>query len=201
MTHHGMEDNAIRSRHRRRQRGQSAVEFSLGAIVMILLLGGLIDLSRAFYFDIGIHGAAYSAARHAAWFDFGERQNKYLDDTDIVNAANQALAGSGLTAVNQNACPNGSGNSVNNPPYAASNYPTGYDTVNLFICYTQPGHAPVASIATAPGVDDSSWRGGDINVILLMNYGLATGFMQGVLNAAGGIHVAANTHFTIQGGY
>ena len=186
---------------RGQQRGQALVEFGISSIVLILLMTGLIDLSRAFYYDIGIHGAAFAGARHAAWFEFGSRQNKYLDDTDVVNSVNQSLAGSGLTAVNRNACPNGQGNSLHNPPYDSSLYPTGYNTVNLYICYTKPDGSVVGSVPTAPSSYDYSWRGGDVNVILLMNYGLVTGFLQSALNAAGGIHVASNSHFTIQGGY
>lgn len=184
-----------------RQRGQALVEFGISSIVLILLVTGLIDLSRAFYYDIGIHGAAFAGARHAAWFEFGARQNKYLDDTDIVNTVNQSLSGSGLTAVNQNSCPLGQGNSLHNPPYASALYPTGYNTVNLYICYTKPDGSVLSSIATAPASYDYSWRGGDVNVILLMNYGLVSGFLQSALNAAGGIHVATNSHFTVQGGY
>lgn len=196
------ETGRARSDRARRQRGQSLVEFGISSIVLLLLMTGLIDLSRAFYFDIGIHGAAYAAARHAAWFDFGSRQNKYLDDTDVINAVSQSLSGSGLTAVRQSGCPTGQGNSLHNPPYDASYYPSGYNTVNLYICYTKPGSDdPVGSLASAPAAFDYSWRGGDVNVILLMNYGLVTGFLQSALNAAGGIHIASNAHFTIQGGY
>ena len=39
-----------------------------------------------------------------------------------------------------------------------------------------------------------------MNVIVLFNYGLVTTFMQSTLNAVGGIHVASNAHFTVQGG-
>src|SRR2546430_16998454 len=50
------------------QRGQSAVEFGASAIVLVLLLFGLIDLGRVFYFDVGLTGATREAARHASWF-------------------------------------------------------------------------------------------------------------------------------------
>lgn len=185
----------------RRQRGQALVEFGISSIVLILLVTGLIDLSRAFYYDIGIHGAAFSGARHAAWFEFGARQNKYLDNTDIINTVNQSLSGSGLTAVPVYNCPNGQGNSKHNPPYDSSYYPTGYNTVNLYFCYTKPDGTVISSLATPPASYDYTWRGGDINVILLMNYGLVSGYLQSTLNAFGGIHIATNSHFMIQGGY
>src|SRR2546429_9181450 len=50
------------------QRGQSAVEFGASAIVLVLLLFGLIDLGRVFYFAVGLTGATREAARHASWF-------------------------------------------------------------------------------------------------------------------------------------
>ena len=40
------------------QRGQSAVEFGLAAVVLLLLALGLTDLGRVFYFDVGLAGAA-----------------------------------------------------------------------------------------------------------------------------------------------
>src|SRR5881398_1482048 len=52
----------------RRQGGQSSVEFGASAIVLFLLLFGLIDLGRVFYFDVGLAGATREAARHASWF-------------------------------------------------------------------------------------------------------------------------------------
>ena len=52
-----------------RQSGQSTVEFGASALVLILLLFGLIDLGRVFYFDVALQGAVREAARHATWFD------------------------------------------------------------------------------------------------------------------------------------
>src|SRR5438034_5480669 len=50
------------------RRGQSSVEFAASAIVLFLLLFGLIDLGRVFYFDVGLSGATREAARLASWF-------------------------------------------------------------------------------------------------------------------------------------
>ena len=191
-------------RERRHERGQSLVEFSIGALVIALLLLGLLDFARAYYYDVGIHGAAYSGARHAAWFDFGSNQNRYLDDADILTAVNQGLSGSHLpnAAGIQGTCPTGSGGVQHDPPYANSYYPTTANTVYVYVCYTKPGtSSSTGSNGTAPLAYDYSWRGGDVNVIVLMKYGLVTSFMQNVLNAAGGIDIASNAHFAIQGGY
>src|SRR5262252_6731897 len=86
---------------RRRQRGQSLVEFAISSTVLLLLAMGLIDLSRAFYYSVALQGAAREGARHGAWFNTAGRYNPYLDDTDVMQAVNQALAGAGLTATLQ----------------------------------------------------------------------------------------------------
>src|SRR6266853_6868976 len=84
------------ARPRRVQRCQSLVEFAISSLVLILLLMGLLDLSRAFYYSVNILGAAREGARHGAWFDTATRTNKYLDNTDIMLAVDQAMAGAGF---------------------------------------------------------------------------------------------------------
>jgi len=65
-----------------RQRGQSAVEFGASAIVLFLLVFGLVDLGRVFYFDVGLQGATREGARQASWFDPATNTNPFLYDTD-----------------------------------------------------------------------------------------------------------------------
>src|SRR5438270_12167661 len=106
--------------------GQAAVEFALSSVLLLLLLLGLIDFSRVFYFDTGIHGAAREGARHGAWFDTPSRTNPYLDDTDIKSAVDQSLGGvygvpSSFLAGNCATPTNG--NNYYNPPYTSSAYP------------------------------------------------------------------------------
>jgi len=86
----------VERRGRRRQRGQSLVEFAISSIVLLLLMMGLLDLSRAFYFAVNLDGAAREGARHGAWFSTNLRSNNYLDDNDIALAVNQALGGAGV---------------------------------------------------------------------------------------------------------
>src|SRR5207249_2654827 len=112
--------------HRRRQRGQSLVEFAISSIVLLLLAMGLIDLSRAFYFSVSLQGAAREGARHGAWFNTAARENIYLDDNDVLTAVKQALYGAGFSdpqihLMNTNGCLNSTdGNSLNNKPYPAA---------------------------------------------------------------------------------
>lgn len=183
------------------QRGQSLVEFAISSIVLLLLMMGLLDLSRAFYYAVSLQGAAREGARHGAWFDTASRSNIYLDDSDVMTAINSGLSGSGLSGPTvvvfvPGGCLSGAdGNTINNKPYAAVNYPLATQHVNVNICYTQPGGAQLGSIAVHPS--DNSWRLGDINVSLLMNFGLITPFIQNMFG--NGINMAFNEHFTIQG--
>lgn len=183
----------------RRQRGQSLVEFAISSIVLLLLAMGLLDLSRAFYYAVNLQGAAREGARHGAWFNTASRVNLYLDDSDVMSAVNSALSGAGLTGtfVAQAGCLSPSdSNGVNNKPYPASKYPSTPQAVNVYICYLPPGGGPgVGTMPTHP--TDNSWRLGDINVSLLMNYQLITPFIENLFGS--GIDMAFNEHFTIQG--
>ena len=184
---------------RRRQRGQSLVEFAISSIVLLLLMMGLLDLSRAFYFAINLQGAAREGARHGAWFDTAGRYNPYLYDAAIMQAVNQGLSGAGITAVQVPAagCLAGAdGNSYNNKPYAAPGYPAATGNVNAYICYTSPGGALQLGTRPTPPTDNS-WRLGDINVSLLMNFALITPMIQSLFG--NGLKLAFNEHFTIQG--
>ena len=186
---------------RKRQRAQSLVEFAISSTVLLLLAMGLIDLSRAFYYAINLQGAAREGARHGAWFATAARSNPYLDNNDIMTAVRQSLYGAGfqnnqITFVNPGGClaPSDS-NGVNNKPYPQTAYPTTPQTVNVYICYRTPAGAEQGSLATAPG--DNSWKLGDVNVSILMNFQLITPFIQGIFGQ--GIDLAYNEHFTIQG--
>ena len=75
----------------RSQVAQSTVEFGAAALVLILLLFGLIDLGRVFYFDVGLQGAVREGARHATWFDPQTGTNPFLYDTDGWSGAMAVL--------------------------------------------------------------------------------------------------------------
>ncbi len=183
---------------RHAQSGQSTVEFGLSAVVLILLVFGLIDLGRVFYFDIALAGATREGARQASWFDPSTRTNPYLSDSAIQASVNEILAHSGLPAsVLQNptiTCPTPTdGNSAYNPPYDPSFYPSTLNQPRLFICY---GNTPGTDFASAPA--DNAYKGTDVNVILLMSFGFTSGFLADALGNS--IHVVSNTHMTV-GGY
>jgi hypothetical protein len=197
----------------RAERAQSTVEFGAAALVLILLLFGLIDLGRVFYFDVGLQGAAREAARHGTWFDPGTGTNPSLYDTDgwsgqpcgdpnphpgIKESVDCNLSKSGLPAsVLQNpgvTCPGPiDGNAAHNPPYDDTAYPAALNAPSLYICYAQ---TPGLDLATAP--TDNSFKGDDVNVILVMSFGFASGMLQGVLGNS--VHIVSNTHMSV-GGY
>jgi hypothetical protein len=162
---------------------------------------GLLDLSRAFYYAVDLQGAAREGARHGAWFNTAGRSNPYLDDADVMTAVKQSLYGAGftdpqITLVTTGGCLSPTdGNSVNNKPYSSGAYPSSSGTVNVYICYTDPNGAKSSTRAGAPS--DNSWRLGDVNVAILMNFQLITPFIQSIFG--NGLNLAYNEHFTIQG--
>lgn len=180
------------------QRGQSTVEFGAAAIVLMLLLFGLIDLGRVFYFDVGLTGAVREGAREASWFDSGSGTNPFLDDTDIKRSVDAILQHSGLPASQlQNpttTCPaTADSNSSFNPPYVSSVYPTTLNQPYLYICFA---NTPGLDLTEPPG--DNSYKGDDVNVILVMSFGFVSGYLQGVLGNS--VQIVANAHEAI-GGY
>ena len=182
---------------RRGSRGQAATEFAISSIVLLLILLGLMDFSRVFYFDTGLHGAAREGARHGAWFDTPNRKNPYLYDAEIKSAVDESLVGvTGVTpSTLKGNCPGPrDGNAYHNPPYDPSFYPPvgTYNSPWLYICYNND---PSLDIAVAP--TDNAHRLQDLNVVLLMNYGLVTGFMQSQIGR--NIPVAAFAHIIVQG--
>ena len=187
--------------YRRKQRGQSLVEFAISSTVLLLLAMGLIDLSRAFYFSVALQGAAREGARHAAWFNTAARANLYLKDSEVITTVQQALSGAGFTAAQVTFIPtagclvpsdsNGSGDK----PYPNTAYPPTAQTVYVYACYTTPTGVQSGTNLTAP--TDNSWRLGDVNVQLLMKFQLITPFIQGLFGNT--LNLAYNEHFTIQG--
>lgn len=191
---------------RKKQRAQSLVEFAISSTVLLLLVMGLLDLSRAFYYSVNLQGAAREGARHGAWYNTAGRYNPYLDDGDIMTAVKQALSGAGfsssqITQVAAGCLSPTDGNSQNNKPYPQSAYPASPGNVNVYICYTNPSGAQTGSRVAPAGQGtnqgDNSWRLGDVNVAILMNFQLITPFIQSIFGQ--GIDLAYNEHFTIQG--
>jgi len=185
-------------RRGRFQRAQSTVEFGISAVVLVMILFGLIDLGRAFYFDIGLTGAVREGARVGSWFDATTGTNPTLSDVAIKAAVDRILEQSSLPDSQlQNpttTCPTPTdGNPDYNPPYGDTTYSTSTNRPLLYICYA---NTPGLDLSAAPA--DNSYKGADVNVILVMNSGFVSAFMPGVMGTM--VHEVANTHMTI-GGY
>lgn len=182
------------------QRGQSSVEFGASAIVLVLLLFGLVDLGRVFYFDVALAGAAREGARQASWFDptNATSQNPFLYDAAIQADVDAVLKHSGLPSTTLGnpgtTCPSTTdGNTQYNPPYTSATYPSGLNQPVLYICYSS---TPGLDLTSPPA--GSTYKGTDVNVILVMNFGFVSAFMSGILGSS--VQIVANTHMVV-GGY
>jgi Flp pilus assembly protein TadG len=177
-----------------RQRGQSLVEFALSSVVLLLLVGGLVDIGRAIYISEALSNAAREGARHGVWFDAPRQSHPYLYDAEIKAAVDAQLAAISLPAsVLKNpatTCPAPTdGNAYHNPPYATSAYPPTANQPWLYICYNNSAGLDFTSPATNQGQLD-------LNVIVLYAYGPLTPL---VTAQFGIFRVAVNQHMTVQG--
>jgi Flp pilus assembly protein TadG len=171
------------------QRGQSLVEFALSSVVLLLLVGGLVDIGRAIYIGEALSNATREGARHGVRFDTPTRSNRYLTNAEIKAVVDAELAAISISpSVLKNpgtTCPAPSdGNGFYNPPYTNSSYPSTANEVWLYICYNN-----------TPGLNSTS-AGLDLNVIVVYAYGPLTP----LITAQFGIfRLASNTHMTVQG--
>ena len=171
------------------------VEFALSSVVLLLLLGGLVDIGRALYVQEGLSSAAREGARHGVWFDTPTRSHPYLDDVQIKTAVDAELAAASLPpSILKNpgtTCPAPTdGNAFHNPPYANSAYPPTANQAWLYICYANTAGLDFFS---TPATNQSQQ---DLNVIVLYSYGPLTPLVTGQF---GNFHLAAYEHMTVQG--
>jgi Flp pilus assembly protein TadG len=176
------------------QRGQSLVEFALSSVVLLLLVGGLVDIGRAIYVGEALSNATREGARHGVWFEAATRTHPYLYDGEIKAAVDAELAAISIPAsVLKNpgsTCPSPTdGNAYRNPPYATSAYPSTANQAWLYICYN---NTPGLDF-TSPAVNRSQQ---DLNVIVLYSYGPLTPL---ITSQFGIFRLASNTHMTVQG--
>jgi len=176
------------------QSGQSLVEFAASSVVLLLLLGGLVDIGRSIYVQESLSNAAREGARHGVWYDAPSLSHPFLDDAQIKAAVDAELATISLPAsVLKNStttCPTPTdGNGLHNPPFASSAYPPTANQPWLYICYNNTPGLDYTSPATNLGQLD-------VNVIVLYTYGPLTPLVK---SQFGAFQVAANQHMTVQG--
>lgn len=179
------------------QRGQSTVELALSSVVLLLLLLGLLDFARAFYFGVRLQDAARAGARVAVSYNWKTGSYPSLDDCDIKTAVDSVLTSAGMLAsefagASTTACPPNQTTTcpatqsnptpqLYSPPYKDTAYSTSTAQPLLYICYEN-----------SPGVEPplNSPQGQYVNVIVLYRFGFITGFLQ---NAIGpGIPISGN---------
>jgi Flp pilus assembly protein TadG len=182
------------SGRRRGQSGQSLVEFAVSSVVLMLLVGGLVDIGRSVFVSEALSNAAREGARHGAWYDAPNLSHPYLYDAEIKATVDTELASIGLPAStlknSTTTCPNPTdGNTLHNPPYASSAYPATANQPWLYICYNNTAGLDFTSPATNQGQLD-------LNVIVLYTYGPLTPLVK---SQFGVFQVAANQHMTVQG--
>ena len=170
------------------------VEFALSSVVLMLIIGGLIDIGRAVSVSEVLSSAAREGARHGAWFDAPNLAHTYLTDDRIKGVVDATLQANSLPASTlknpSTTCPAPTdGNAYHNPPYAASAYPASANHVWLYICYD---NTPGIDF-TSPPLNQSLQ---DLNVIVLYSYGPLTPLISAQF---GSFHLAANEHITVQG--
>jgi Flp pilus assembly protein TadG len=176
------------------QRGQSLVEFAVSSVVLLLLIGGLVDIGRSIYVSEALSNAAREGARHGVWYDAPNLSHPYLYDAQIKAVVDAGLASISLPAsVLKNpstTCPSTSdGNTLHNPPYVSSAYPGSANQPWLYICYNNTSGLDYTSPATNMGQLD-------LNVIVLYTYGPLTPVVK---SQFGVFQVATNVHMTVQG--
>lgn len=167
----------------------------MSSVVLVLLIGGVVDIGRSMYVTETLSNAAREGARHGAWFDAPSQSNPYLDDSQIKAAVDAELAAGSLPAsILKNpgtTCPSPTdGNAFHNPPFVSSAYPPTANQPWLYICYN---NSPGVDYPTTPATNMSEL---DLNVILLYSYGPLTP----VVKSQFGIYqLAANQHMVVQG--
>lgn len=169
--------------------GQSTVEFALSSVVLILLVGGLVDIGRAVYVSDALSSAVREGARHGIWFNAATSSNPYLNNAAIQGVVDQELAAISLPAsvlkTSPSTCPTPSdGNVYHNPPYTSTFSPAAPNQAWLYICYNN-----------TPGQTGASSQQ-DLNVIILYSYGPLTPVIS---SNFGNFPLAANEHMTVQG--
>ena len=182
---------------RNSQRGQSLVEFALSSVVLVLLFGGLVDLTRAIHYADVLQSAAREGARYGSAYNAGAAGNPALDDADIKSIVDAQLQAGGLPAsILKNPgtdCPAvANGNGVHNPPYANAAFPSVANQPWLYICYAN------SNLQDFPTTPAANLAGQDLSVILLLAYGPLTAAVPTPLGGTFGLSAAV--HVRVQGG-
>ena len=150
----------------------------------MLIIIGIADVGRVFYYSNAIAYAAREGARHAAYYNPAGSPpgNSFDNDTSIYNtvtAADPFVTSSTLTEPYH---PNdGSGKNCPNYPYAPSLFPTTANAGYVFICFNNSTTTTTAA------------AGQPVRVTILYNFQPVTSML------VASFHTVASAEFYVQG--
>ena len=195
------------------RRGQALSELALVSAVLILILLGVVDLARIYQFQTALQEAAREGARTGVIYDGSTNSNPYFCDVTAVGCpaagflggaikdkVDTVLKGAGLPAsVLKPGC---TGATAPYEDYTAKYPPAGTKDVPwLYICYNA---STTASAEDGPGTGafqstppscGGTCGGFDMNVVVLMNFGLIVG--TGPFGPS--LPVSGHAHMRVQG--
>jgi Flp pilus assembly protein TadG len=133
------------------QRGQSLVEFALSSVVLLLLVGGLVDIGRAIYVGEALSNAAREGARHGVWFDPSTRTHPYLYDAEIKSVVDAELnaigiPGSTLKNASGTTCPSPSDGNTAGTDFTSPALNQSQNDLNVIVLYA---YGPLTPLITA----------------------------------------------------
>ena len=162
----------------KRSRGQSLVEFALLSPILLLLAAGMLDLGRAYYYEV----ASIDAARDAARYGIGLSRNpadqpgpgyQAICDYATTDLSNVTLFGSNLSSVE---CRTAASLPATTRPY----YPAGTYSVApnqaLVVIYCPDG--PAACVG-----DRNSTANANLSVTVYYGFSVLTPGMNGFIGS------------------
>lgn len=154
------------------------MELALSSVVLVLLLLGLLDFGRVFYFAVRLQDAAREGARIGSLYNPQSGKWPYMDNADVATAVNNVLTNSGMpqaTLITAPTCPaTKDGNTSYDPPYADAAWPSSPSQANLYVCWNNTaGQSPPVAARSI------------LNVIVLYRFGLVSGLFQSAFGPSG----------------
>lgn len=197
----------------RAQRAQALTELALVSAVLILILLGVIDFARVFQFQTALQQAAREGARYGIQFEGGTKSNPYLCDSTAAGCPKAGFTGTGIKQVVDRVLTGAGlpdstlkgGCTGSSAPYEdfTGKYPPATTTNQpwLYICYNA---SSTSSTEDSPGTGSpqltpptcgTACGGFDMNVVVLMNFGLIVG--TGPFGPS--LPVSGHEHMRVQG--
>ena len=179
--------SSVRSR---RQSGQALVEFVLVIPILVLLMLGTIDLSRAYYMNVEIYGASRAGARaaiQAPAMDIGNFIRSEPNSTIKNDVATWGSTGPGQA---YDKC--ASGGACGDPSGCASFAQQACWAVRDCILSPGPDVGSCSSYGAWGTVPNGSSHG--VEILVVYKYQAITPMIQGIVGSGGLIYLKAATY-------